>query len=293
MSYDVYVFLLCLLVFLALTAIFTVATVGMARLTVRLIRHGAEDKKITEEYKKEKARKRKTGAVETVFTAFFCCAVLACFGFSVYVNLTDGTGLNGVGVCKVVKSNSMSEKNPKNRYLFENQLDDQFSAFDLILTYTLPEEKDLQLYDIVVYEVDNILIVHRIVGIEEANAKHPDERYFLLQGDAVGAPDRFPVLYKQMKAVYKGERIPFVGSFILFLQSPAGYLCILLILFATFALPIAEKKIEKEKKKRLALLSNKKNTGVLKNGVPYLPPIVFYPVYYQPTTEKKSSCSKR
>jgi hypothetical protein len=110
---------------------------------------------------------------------------------------------------------------------------------------------DLQLYDIVVYEVDGMLIVHRIVGIEEPNASHPDCRYFRLQGDAVEAADRFPVKYEQMRAIYRGARIPFIGSFILFMQSTAGYLCIGLVIFAMIATPILEAYINHQRKKRL------------------------------------------
>lgn len=120
----------------------------------------------------------------------------------------------------------------------------------MILTYKLPDEFDLQLYDIVVYEIDDVLIVHRVVGIEEPNNKHPEERWFTLQGDAVENPDRFPVRYSQMKAIYKGERIAYVGSFVLFLQSPAGWLCILLIVVYTIATPIIEARINKAKRKR-------------------------------------------
>ena len=116
----------------------------------------------------------------------------------------------------------------------------------MIATHSLPKEEDLKLYDIVVYEVDDMLIVHRIVGIEEPNQEHPGNRYFLLQGDAVDSPDRFPVLYEQMRAIYTGERLPFVGSFVLFMQSPAGWLCMLLVVFAIFATPIIEKKIKIE-----------------------------------------------
>ena len=115
----------------------------------------------------------------------------------------------------------------------------------------LPKEEDLQLYDIVVYEVDGILIMHRIVGIEEPCYDHPNQRWFLLQGDAVANPDRFPVKYSQMKAIYRGERIPFIGSFVAFMQSPAGWLCIFLVILAVIITPILEKKLLETKKQRL------------------------------------------
>ena len=145
----------------------------------------------------------------------------------------------------------MAKKNEKNTYLEKNDLNDQIQTFDLIRTEALPNEMKLELYDIVVYEVDGYLIVHRIVSIEEPNEKHPDCRYFLLQGDAVEAPDRFPVLYSQMRAIYRGFRIPFIGSFIMFMQSPAGWLCMILIVIAMIAAPMLDKMLEKARKERL------------------------------------------
>ena len=58
----------------------------------------------------------------------------------------------------------------------------------------------------------------------------------------------------RIKGIYKNERIPFVGSFILFMQSPAGWLCIALVLVAVIATPILEKSIEKQTRERLVAL---------------------------------------
>ena len=118
----------------------------------------------------------------------------------------------------------------------------------------LPEEKDLQLYDIVVYEMADTLVVHRIVEIEEPNDKHPNERYFRFQGDNVDTQDRYVVKYSQMRAIYKGERVRFVGSFVCFLQSPAGYMCILLVGLGIVFIPTLDKKIKKEEHDRLTFL---------------------------------------
>ena len=123
--------------------------------------------------------------------------------------------------------------------------------FDLIITRALPGEYELELYDIVVYEYKGDLIIHRIIEIEEPNEKHPDCRHFTTRGDAVRYSDEFKITYSQMRAVYEGEKIPYVGSFIAFMQSTAGYLCILLIVFAMVALPIAEKVIKRRKEDRL------------------------------------------
>ena len=112
----------------------------------------------------------------------------------------------------------------------------------------------MELYDIVVYQQRDDLVIHRIVGIEEPNEKHPDCRYFTLQGDAVQYPDSFPVVYSQMRGIYRDTRIPMIGSFFMFMQSPAGWLCILLIVFALAATPLVERKIAIEKERRLQVM---------------------------------------
>ncbi len=142
-------------------------------------------------------------------------------------------------------------------------LNDQLHTFDLIFTQELPGEFELELYDIVVYEYRGELIIHRVIGIEEPNASHPEHRHFLLRGDSVKWSDEFPVLYEQMRAIYKGNRIPFVGSFFAFMQSPAGYLCLLLVVFAMIATPLMEKKL------KVATAARLKEIGVIteENGL--------------------------
>ena len=249
--YEIYIFILCAIVFVALTALFTVMIVYILRLTVKLIRNGVEDERIWREYIENKGKKDTFGVVDRILTVISCAILFAVFGCAVYMQVFSDSVTTSIPLYRVVLSGSMSEKDEGNEYLFENNLNDQFDRFDLILTHKLPDEFDLELYDIVVYEVDGTLIVHRIIEIQEPNEVHPNERYFRLQGDNVDYPDKFPVKYSQMKAIYKGERIPFIGSFFAFMQSPAGYLCVLLLLLSIIAIPLMEKKIEKEELKRL------------------------------------------
>ena len=176
------------------------------------------------------------------------------FFFSITLHLTEGKFTAGISSLKVVKSESMSEKHGDNRYLLDNVIDNHLQIYDLIVVDALPEENELALYDVVVYEKKGDLIIHRIVGIEEPNEKHPDKRYFTLQGDAVKYKDEFPVTYDQMHAVWNGVRIPFIGSFVMFMQSPAGWLCILLVLLALVSTPLVEKKIVREKGIRLQIM---------------------------------------
>ena len=266
-GFDIYVFLICLIVFALLAGIFTWFTVYVIKTGVKLINLGAEDEKIKTEYVKTKnatKRARALSIFDKVFSLVVCTLVIAFFGVSACVNIESTKTVSDVPVIQVVKSASMATRYEENEYLFKYNIQDQIKAFDLITVYKLPDEKDLKLYDIVVYEVDDMLVVHRIVGIEEPNAEH-SERYFRLQGDAVHVPDKFPVTYNQMKGIYRGERIPFIGSFVVFMQSPAGYLCILLVLFVMFAVPIVEKRLLKIKLARLIEIGFITNDGEIIN----------------------------
>ena len=248
--FEIYSLIVCIIVYVLLAGLGIVVLTTIFKLTVKLIKNGVNDKEILDEYNKYKDKK-KSCAFDCISSVLLCAILCTAFVFSVYVGCAKDTYFEDVPTFKVVNSSSMAKKNEKNNYLFENELNDQFTTFDLILTYDIPKEQDLKLYDIVIYEIDDIFVIHRIVGIEEPNAKHPNERWFLLQGDAISQADRFPVKYSQMVGIYRGERIPFIGSFISFMQSPVGYMCIILVALAIIFTPIFEKKIEKEKKSRL------------------------------------------
>lgn len=252
-TYEIYTFGIHLSVFIVFTALFTVLIAGIVKLMLKLIRNGIEDASIKKEFLAEKEKTKKQKWIERILSGFTCFLVVLMLLGTILLNIAaiKPTGL--IPTIKVVKSSSMSYKYEGNTYLFENNLNNQIELFDIIITQKLPAEEDLNLYDIVVYELDGKMVVHRIVGIEEANANH-SERYFICQGDAVERPDKLVVKYSQMYSVYKGQRIPFLGSFVVFMQSPAGWLCIVLMIFATIVTPFIENKIEKERKKRLVLM---------------------------------------
>ena len=161
----------------------------------------------------------------------------------------------------------MQERNEKNEYLFENNITNQIDTFDLVVLNKLPDEDSLKLYDVISYKIDDILVFHRIVAIEERNDNHPDYRLFTLQGDSNSNPDSKKVKYSQMIGIYNNQKIPFVGSFVLFMKSPAGYLCIILILFYFIATPIVDKKLKKEEELRKEVLEKKYLEICLTNGL--------------------------
>lgn len=255
-GYEVYIFFLCLIVFTLLTAMFTYLIASITRAEISLIGYGHRDKEIIKE-KQLNSNKALSVIIlwsNRVLSILLCLLMIAAFSFAIYIRATEDRPANGIPSIKVVKSESMAKKHEKNTYLFENGLDDQFGMFDIVICSHLPAEEDLSLYDVVVYRVEDVYVIHRIVGIEEPNAQHPNERHFLLQGDAVDRADTFPVRYEQMQGIYRGVHIPYVGSFVLFLQSPAGWLCILLIVFSLIVTPIVEGRVTDAREKRYALI---------------------------------------
>ncbi len=254
-SYEIFSFITCFTVFAVLSAIFGFLIYHLVKDRVRLIGYGEFDGEIIKEYEESQNNNgRRYKVTSYVINAVASLLFVTVFAFSIVVNIREDSFSDNMPTLRVVLSDSMSKKLDSNCYLTQNELNDQFQTYDIILTYKIPDEFELKLYDIVVYEVDEKLIVHRIVAIEEPNEQHPNHRYFTLQGDAVGNIDRFPVLYSQMRGIYRGERIMFLGSFVKFLQSPAGWLCLVLVIGSTLLSPLVDKYVDKHKKIRLASL---------------------------------------
>ena len=252
-GYDIYVFVLCLVVFAALTCFFVAITTSLVRMYLKNIQGGMAD----EELKKQRAKEKRHAAIsvfEKTISVLIAAIAITVFALSLDAKVNEKEKVDR-SVVKVVKSQSMSTKNENNKYLVDNNLDNQFQMFDLIGVSSLPDENELKLYDIVVYEVDGQMVVHRIVGIEEPDETH-SQRWFVLKGDANAYADKIPILYSQMKGIYNGKRVAYIGSFVVFMNSPAGYLCIILVLCACVAYPLIERKVKKATDLRLAQIGN-------------------------------------
>lgn len=237
-----------LTVFVALTAFFAVLIARDVKSTIKIIAGGIIDEELIKTRKKSEAKPKNrvlTVIAEIVLPAFFEVVVTAAFIFSLSIKINEKKPVGSMPALKVVESGSMSFQYEKNEYLVRHDLNDRIQRFDLIAVCALPPESELNLYDVVMYESEGYLIIHRIVGITEPDETHI-ERFFLLQGDANQYPDRFPVRYSQMKGIYRGTRIPFVGSFFIFMNSPAGWLCVLLVVGVCVAYPLVDKKLKKE-----------------------------------------------
>lgn len=259
-GFELYVFFICLFVFIALTILFSFLICYIGKQKVTIIKNGLADEQITKSITKrinKKAKKcsRIYDIIEKAISIALCAFLCILFVLVGVSSCIGDTKVKSLPAIKVIASTSMSERYENNKYLFQNNLNDQLQLFDVVLLHELPKEEDLKLYDIVVYEhVSGALLIHRIIGIEEPNDSHPNERYFLLQGDAVHYPDTFPVRYSQMKSIYRGERIPNIGSFVYFMQSPAGIICLILIVVSMIMMPIADNIVLKAEYDRVLIM---------------------------------------
>lgn len=256
-QYDVEVLILCLVVFVASCAASAFVLTYVFRLETKCIVNGLFDDKIVKVATK---KPKKCGKIMLVLrygvAAIIVLAVVITFVFSLFTYITRFKKVGEVSAIKVVQSSSMERKDEQNTYLSENGLDNQIKKYDLVLVHCLPDEFELELYDVVVYKtVDGNFVIHRIVGIEEPNEQHPDQRYFTLRGDNVQYSDKRPVLYSQMIGIYRGERIGFLGKIVMFFQSYAGYMCLGLVIIYFVVMPFVDKKMESKINDRMRVLT--------------------------------------
>lgn len=89
---------------------------------------------------------------------------------------------------------------------------------DLVL---IKETTDVEVGDIIVYQRNGELIIHRIIEIDREN--------LLTQGDANNVADA-PILRSSVKGKMVAH-VPWIGKVVLILKTPAGIICMLLLAF--------------------------------------------------------------
>lgn len=252
-SFEIYSLVVSLVVIIGLTVFLSFLIGYIYVLTTRLIAIGYWDHELVHD---QPFRRRFVlfGTVGKIISTVVCIVLAIMVAFSVAMGVTENDLTKNLASLKVVKSESMSKAHKNNDYIEENNLNDQFQMFDLIVTHPLPAEEDIELYDVIVYERDGNLIIHRVVYIAEPNENVPEYRFYF-RGDANKENDDEWVSYDQMRGIYRGKRIPFVGSFILFMQSPAGIICLILAIVGMFIMPIIDQRIEDVRDHRYRLLA--------------------------------------
>ena len=108
--YEVYVFILCLIVFSLLTAMFTYLITSITKMELELIQHGHRDEAIKKELNKKRKENRVFLWVNRIVSLLLCVIFVTVFSFAVYIRMAEDRPANGIPSIKVVKSESMAKK---------------------------------------------------------------------------------------------------------------------------------------------------------------------------------------
>lgn len=197
------------------------------------------DNAIDEEKEKQSKSKKAWRLVGKIFSYVLLGVVFAFFVFSLASKIQNNTMLFGDSTLVVIASGSMSEKN--NNFVKDNpELNNQFDTYDIIGITKYQKQEEISLFDVVAYKnKKNITIVHRIVEI------HTDEKTgevsYLTQGDTNLYADNTSnsqyagyLTYDKIIGKYDGRRIKGLGIFVIFLQSPAGIVTVLSVVYCLF-----------------------------------------------------------
>lgn len=208
-------------------------------------------KELREREKERTAKKTASGSIRRIF-GFVLDAVLAFLSALFLLSLADKT-INSFELpfqTAVIATGSMSEKNPKNEYLFANDLDDQLQVNDWIGLRKVNSLDEIQVYDIISYVNDDGLeIVHRVVEKEEG--------YLRTRGDANESTDSMKIALKDVVGVYTGFRIPKIGILVFFAQSNYGILAFVSVFYLLVLYEILSVRNQRAAEIRIQFLDSK------------------------------------
>lgn len=104
-------------------------------------------------------------------------------------------------------------------------MEPEISVNDLVITKKC---SDYSVNDVIMFESGSSLVTHRIVKIEKSG--------YVTKGDANNTTDPIPPVTNEEIVGRVVGKIPHIGAFIGFMQTPLGFTLMFLVLFAFIAL---------------------------------------------------------
>lgn len=238
------------------SAVITLLYASYSKETVESIKAGKKDVELIgtivknseiDASKREKRRKIR----EIVITVILSVVTIPFLCLALFDRIGGNVTSFGDTALMVVASGSMSKKHESNDYLNTNHLDNQFQTYDIILLDTKEDFSSLEIYDIIAYRNDEkINIIHRIIQIENT----AEGVRYVTRGDANNSTDRYHPKAEDVIGVYKDKRIPIIGIFILFFQSPSGLVTFIALVYCLLMLDRFSSKIHKAESERMDLI---------------------------------------
>lgn len=230
----------CLLSF---SAVFTILFKHFYTSSIEKVDDGKEDinlldQAVVDEKNKKNRKKKAWSIVGKVFSWVLLISVVGGFGFSLYARVSGNTMPYGDTGIIVIASGSMEKKNSANQYLVDNDLNNQISTYDIIQIKKYGDESQVKLYDVVAYKNESkVTIVHRIISVSQ-DPLTGKSRY-ITRGDANSVSDDGSqyagyLSFDDIVGYYTGSKVAFLGSFVIFLQSNAGIITIVALIYCLF-----------------------------------------------------------
>ena len=231
-------------IFTILYANSAVAEYESGKLDIELI-----DETILSNIRNKKKQRRIFRRVKQILSGILVAILVPFLFLSVYSKIVNGVAMIGGRGLIAVASGSMSFKNPENTYLVN--IHNQFDTYDMIMLQRPASSNDLQMYDVIAYVNDEgVNIIHRIVGFRHTS----DGLRFVTRGDSNNADDEYSPLFRDVIGKYTGERVPYIGVFVMFLQSYSGIITVTAVIYCLVMIEHMGNKIQNARGKRLQLL---------------------------------------
>lgn len=233
--------------------IFTILYGNYASMSIKELKSGKRDIELIDEvvYERQEKVKRRNEIVGTIKNVFFYLTlfiVVPVFIFSLISRFTNNAIMIGDRTVMVVASGSMSYKAETNDYLEYNNLNDQFSKYDIIILEKVDSAAELKVYDTIAFVNDKgTNIIHRIKSIKYDGS-------YETRGDAVEVSDSYNPVFPDVIGRYTGKKIGGIGMFVLFFQSYAGIITIVSLVYCLLMIDRMSEKINKVQLERIEYL---------------------------------------
>ena len=227
--------------------LFTILYRSYASSQIAEIKSGKRDVEIIDEviYERQKHvqnRRKVIGLFRTIAFYLILITVIPVFIFSLINKFSGNQMMLGDRTIMVVASGSMSQKNEANSYLFTWGLDNQFQQYDIIVLEEV-KRSELRQYDVIAFRNNKgINVIHRIIDFDGSK--------YVTRGDNNNASDDYKPIFDDVIGRYTGKRIPAIGIFVLFLQSYAGIITVLSLVYCLLMIDRTASKINRVQDER-------------------------------------------
>ena len=230
--------------------LFTILYKSYASSQIAEIKSGKRDIEIIDEviYDRQshvQQRRKVIGLIRTIAFYLVIIIIVPIFAFSLVNKVMGNVMMVGNKAVMVIPTDSMSYKNEANSYLFNRNLNNQIQPYDIIVLEKV-SKSDIRMYDVIAYKNDKgVNIVHRIIDI--------DGNKYTTRGDIYDSSktDLYKPVFDDVIGRYTGKRIPGVGIFIMFLQSYAGIITVVSLVYCLLMIDRTAEKINKVQQERI------------------------------------------